>query len=138
MRDVVFAALPGSHIDIMSKTGIGRTTAWRWLKALHAEGACHIKSWKRTPNGGPFVPVYVVGPGEDARCRLKPFSEKEKSARYRTRARADGSWEDLLACRRARAAADRASFMRDPLMAGLFGSRPAQEAANNMHWRKAG
>jgi DNA invertase Pin-like site-specific DNA recombinase len=120
MRFMVEDALPGSHAEIIKQTGLGRTTVWRWLKQMHQERCIHIARWHRTPGGGPFIPTYAKGPGKDAPCRLKPLTEAQKSARFRAAARKDGRWDDRNARVRARAAADRADFRRDPLLSALF------------------
>ncbi|MEJ7807051.1 MAG: hypothetical protein WKG03_14150 [Telluria sp.] len=125
--DQVKAALPGTAAEIMAKSKLSRTTVWRWLKELVETGECHITpEWHRTPGGGPFVPTYAAGPGVNAACKLKPFTEAQKSARYRRAARKDGRWEDRNAKVRARWAADHARFTKDPLLAALFKPQSSQ------------
>ena len=124
-RDKVKAALPGTPPEIMATTGLARTTVWRWLKDLLEAGECHITpEWQRTPGGGPFVPSYAAGPGVNAKCKLKPFTDSQIAKRYRAKARKDGRWEDRNAKVRARWAADHARFTKDPLLAALFRPQP--------------
>lgn len=124
-RRLVADALPGNPADIAASTKLARTTVWRWLKAMHQDGECHVAKWMRNPQGGPFLPVYAAGPGVDAVCALKPLTEKQKSRRYRAAARRDGRWEDRNARVRARWRADHADYQRDPLMAWIPKSEPA-------------
>lgn len=115
------ALRPGTVADLAERTGLAYNTVWRHIRDLHAAGECHITpEWKRTQHGGAFVPTYAAGPGVDAPCRLKPFNSAQLSKRYRTKKRKDGSWHELLALNRARWAAKRASFTKDPLLAALF------------------
>lgn len=112
---------PGTVADLAKRTGLAYNTVWRHMQAMHAAGECHITpQWKRIPGGGAFVPTYAAGPGVDAPCRLKPFTNAQLSTRYRTRRRKDGSWQELLALNRARWAAKRASYKKDPLLAAMF------------------
>lgn len=124
MRAEVMAALPGTAKSIETSTGRGKTTVWRWLKDIHDAGECHIVKWSRCELGGPFVAHYVAGPGVDAVCRLRPFTEAQKSARYRRKARADGSWLDRLARVRSRYWANRPK-RRDPMIEAFFGNKGA-------------
>ena len=111
----------GTVADLAKRTGLAYNTVWRHIKAMHEAGECHITpDWKRTPGGGAFVPTYAAGPGVDAPCRLKPYTTAQLSTRYRRKRRKDGSWQELLALNRARWAAKRASFKKDPLLAALF------------------
>ena len=122
-RAVVLAALPGNLNTITASTGLGRTTVWRWLKDIHQAGESHITSWSRTEGGGPFLPTYTAGPGADAKCKLKPLTQAQKTARHMAKAKRDGRWEFRAAAQRARWAADRANYKKDPLMAALFCAR---------------
>lgn len=108
----------------MIKTGLGRTTIWRHLKDLHEAGECHISGWQRVDNGGPPMPIYKAGPGKDKPCTLKPYTEAQKSRRYRRKARKNGSWEDRLSKQRARHHADKPA-RRDPIVEALFGPKRA-------------
>ncbi|MFZ3286573.1 MAG: hypothetical protein WA191_06955 [Telluria sp.] len=127
-RKAVLAALPGDFRRVMAETGIGRTTAWRWLNDLHQSGECHIQAWARVDSGGPFRPSYSPGPGEDAICMIKPYSQAQKSRRHMKRAKKSGEWEDRKARQRAIYWADRALANRDPLVAALFGVREVRHA----------
>jgi hypothetical protein len=129
-RDMVKAALPGTPPEIMATTKLARTTVWRHLKDLLEAGECHIApEWKRTAGGGPFVPTYAAGEGVNAPCKLKPFTEAQKSRRYRSAARKDGRWQLRLAATRDRWAADHRTFAHDPLLAALFAAKPQRDAS---------
>lgn len=125
-RAAVLAALPGDFRQIMTATGIGRTTVWRWLADLHSAGECHIVRWDRVDGGGPFRPSYAPGAGKDAPCKIKPYSQKEKSLRHRRRAKKSGEWEDRNKRQRARYWADRAIKQpQNPFSALFIGGRHA-------------
>ena len=117
-RAVVLAAMPGTEAEIKEKTGLGRTTIWRWINDIRAAGECHITSWQRTD--GAIAARYTAGPGTD-RSPIKPLTLAEKSRRYRAKARKSGAWSHNLAQMRAVYWADRAKTQRDPLVAALFG-----------------
>lgn len=121
-KSLILGALPGTRDDIerklLAKHKLGRATIYRWAARLHAGGEIHISGWRRSVKGSP-VPIYAAGAGDDARCRIKPFTEAQKSRRYRGRLKESGEWDAVCSLRRARARA--ASGVRDPLLAGLFG-----------------
>lgn len=120
-RQIVFDALPGSVVDVSIRTGISRSSVFRWLRDLHAAGEVHVGDWRRGVNGGVVARVYHAGPGTDVRCRIKRYTEAEKSKRYRKRALQTGVWARRLARQRAKYWAERALVRRDPLAAALFG-----------------
>ncbi len=126
-RALVLAAMPGTSTELMDKTGLSRTTVWRWSNDLHAAGECHISAWTRVEGGGPFMPTYSPGPGKDVRCFLKAYTEMQKSRRFRARARRDGRWEDIQARQRAKYWADKAQ--PDPLVALFFGMGAARPSS---------
>jgi hypothetical protein len=121
-RDEILAALPGTSVQVGEKTGAHRNVINRWLTRLHKEGAIRITSWVRWP-GGPLA-VYAVGAGVDAVCTIERLPAAVNYANYLKRARASGHWDFVKAKLRARAAAERATYTRDPLLAALFGPRP--------------
>lgn len=114
-------ALPGNCHEVRAKTGLAKTTVWRWLTELHADGACHITGWHRTENGGPYTATYSPGPGVDVKCKIKPYSDAVKSRRHMKKAKADGRWMDRQARERAMYWADRALKVRDPMIEAFFG-----------------
>lgn len=128
--DLVLDAMPGTTAEIAAKSGLGVTTVRRWVSRLLKANEVHVYAEHRTiheHSGGPIVASYDRGPDPGKLRRLKPFTRAESSARYRKSARADGRWDLRLARYRARGAADRASFARDPLLAGLFGTPKPRE-----------
>ncbi len=120
-RADVLAALPGTAPEICASTGLAKSVVWRWLGLLREDCECHVGGWVRVPGGGPFQARYVAGPGVDAICRLRPFTEAQKSARFRRKARSNGSWLDRLAQVRGRYWANRPK-RRDPMIEALFGA----------------
>lgn len=119
-RDMVQAALPGSRMDLMAKTGLSKGTVCRWVKTLHTAGLIHITKWKR-PAKGPFMPIYAEGAGVDAVCKLKHFTTAEKATRYRGKARNNGTWAERTRQQRGRYWAAKAGKTGDPLVNALFG-----------------
>lgn len=119
-RDMVIAALPGSRMQVMAKTGLSKGTVCRWIKDLHAGGLVHIVNWKR-PAKGPFMPIYAAGAGVDAVCKLKHFTTAEKATRYRGKARNNGTWAERTRQQRGRYWAGKAAERGDPLVNALFG-----------------
>lgn len=123
LRRLVEDALPGTAVEIMAKSGLGRTTVSRWVKQMmDAEPReAHIGRWERTI--GASAPVYVKGPGKDAK-RPKPFTSKQLCARHRALCRKDGRLEFRKAMNRARWAAKGGksgkSWHKDPLMVLLY------------------
>lgn len=63
-KPLVAAALPGTVVDIIAKSGLVESTVRRHLCTLRDEGKAHIK--KRRRAGGRSSPVWVEGPGKDA------------------------------------------------------------------------
>lgn len=120
-REVVRDALPGNWRDIHQRTGLGRTTIWRWLTHLHAAGDIHISGWQAGGTPGTWLPRYAVGAGQDA-PKPEPLTEAEKSRAYRQRARQSGEWEHRLMRQRATYWASRARA--DPLLVAL--ARPTR------------
>lgn len=115
-RDVVRDALPGTWRDIHQRTGLGRTTIWRWLTHLHAAGDIHIAGWLPGGTPGTWLARYAVGAGRDV-PKPTPLTEAQKSRAYRARARRDGDWQERLARQRARYWTRRARA--DPLLVAL-------------------
>lgn len=64
LEAVILAALPGTTVQIIAKTGAGRATVFLWMRRLRSESKIHIKSWRR--NTGQPSPFYVAGEGIDA------------------------------------------------------------------------
>lgn len=119
-RDMVLAALPGSRMELMAKTGLSKSTISRWVTDLHAAGLIHIIKWRR-PEKGPFMPIYADGAGKDAKCKLKYFTNAQKSTRYRTKAHITGEWAERARQQRARYWSGKAGKTADPLVNALFG-----------------
>lgn len=105
----VLAHLPGTRRHIIEQTGMPVRTAYNVLKRLHEAGKIHISGWERTPNGGPFVQMWCIGPGVDAYCQLQPMTTAQIWQRHKRKIRKSGELEDKLAAKRARYHADKAA-----------------------------
>jgi hypothetical protein len=105
-RSLIARALPGTMNDLVRNSGCAESTIRRWLHRLRAEGECHIGGWRRNA-GGP-TPYYVAGPGKDARCNLKTFTNAECSRRSRARMKGTEHGDVMLAKNRARQVVERA------------------------------
>lgn len=106
----VLEALPGTYAEIIERAHACRGTVENWLRVLRAEGQAHIGSWKRTEGrGGKYQPVFVAGPGQDAKCNLKRLPSETYQRRYKKRALEDGRYDQALARKRAQYHAERAA-----------------------------
>lgn len=121
-RRAVLDALnkPGNQDQVKRRTNLSKTTVWRLVTALHAEGAIRIVGWRRTKGGGPFMATYKAGAGVDKPCPIVPYTEAEKSRRYHARQREERA-ELAQARGLALAWADRATQVRDPMIEAMFG-----------------
>lgn len=132
-RAVMVAAItekPGNLPQLQKRTGLAKTTVWRWVKELHDNDEVHITGWTRVREGGPFKATYSIGKGDDLPCSILPYSEAQKSRRFQKKKREEKA-EFRAARDRAAKAADLAAQRRDPMIEALFGpKRPAKlEAA---------
>lgn len=120
MLKLAIAEKPGNLPQLEARTKLGKTTVWRWVTDMHEAGEVHITLWTRTRDGGPFKATYSAGPGVDAPCNIKPYSEAQKSKRFYKKVK-----EKRDELRHVRAAAlanaDRMSKTRDPIIEALFG-----------------
>lgn len=90
------AHLPGTSTGIARAMGVSRPAVSVALQKMKAKGGCHIGRWERS-NRGAISPVYVSGPGEDAVCALKAFTQKQLAARSKRNRKADGRWDERKA-----------------------------------------
>lgn len=127
--------LPGTQLDIKSRSGITNTSVSRIIRQMHGDDPAtrevHIGGWHRPPTGC-MMPIYFAGPGKDVACRLKYLTIKQKDKRYRDNVKASGLWEERKAKGRAdywtKKAAEQGTS--DPLMAAFFGMRLAVALSN--------
>lgn len=82
-RDLVIAALPGTHRQIVKKAGVGISTAVKWIGILRKEGAVHVSGWRRSKRGSK-QPIFTFGPGED-KPEPKTLTQAQSDARFRKR-----------------------------------------------------
>lgn len=124
-RQHVKDALPGTYAEIRAKAHVSHGTAKRWIKDLRKAGECHIKRWKRSlDTKGMYQPIFVAGPGKDAKCYLKPLTSAQYSERYRRKHKNDEKGDRMRQRDRTRHFTERARTVGDPLVRALFG--PAQ------------
>jgi hypothetical protein len=115
----ILQSMPGTTAQLVEKSGWHIDTVHRWLRRMRKTGECRIADWQRPNRSGNFVPIYGMGPGEDAPCTLKPLTPSEdwKLAKQRY------GMDTLRAKERARhwALKARRGQVKDPLVAALFG-----------------
>lgn len=63
------------------------STVYEQIRIAHSKGLIHIVDWKRRSSGGKPIPVYAVGPGQDAPMPAR-LSNAETCRLSRTRKRA--------------------------------------------------
>lgn len=123
-REHVKAALPGTYSEIRAKAHVSHGTAKRWIKELRAAGECHITRWKRSVDtAGHYQPVFVAGPGKDAKCTFKALTPAQHSQRYRKKHKDDEIGDRMRQRDRTRHFTERARTVGDPLVRALFGAR---------------
>lgn len=105
----VAAALPGTVPEVIIRCGLTESTVKRWIRLMREAGECHIGSWKRSTGSGAFQSVHMLGPGKDARCRLKARTGAQYSVKYRENMKKDGRIDLSSARRSARYWADKAT-----------------------------
>lgn len=101
-------ALPGTFRQVAASTGISDKAVRRRLRMLHATHQIHIGAWYR-PAKGAICEVYHFGQGEDAKCHIKPLTDRQRSQRYYRKLRNTGEMEFFNARRSARDRANRAT-----------------------------
>lgn len=119
-REIVLQAMPGTQADIVKATGLSCAVVSRWCRELVEVKQAHVGAWHKMDQGGPLRAVYHAGDGKRARKRLERVSDAERMRLHRWRQRQSGEYEDVLAKRRAKRAAQRVP-KPDPLAVALFG-----------------
>ncbi len=82
-RDLVIAALPGTHHQLAKKSDVSISTVGKWIAILRKEGAIHVTGWRRSHRGSK-QPVFTLGPGED-KPEPKTLTQAQSDARFRKR-----------------------------------------------------
>lgn len=75
---------PCSAKDLIDVTGFSRETMVRHLRIMHEQGALHVDSWERAPDGRQWCPVYALGHLDDV-PKPKPLTKQERNAADRQR-----------------------------------------------------
>ena len=81
MRELIDG--PCTFSDLKDALGLADSTLRIYLKALRAKRIIHISLWERDGTGRAQLAVYAFGDRDDA-CRPPPYSQAEKSARWRS------------------------------------------------------
>jgi alpha-beta hydrolase superfamily lysophospholipase len=102
LHSFVVESLPGTRPEIVARSGVSRTGVVNWLNKMHSAGEVRICNWKAHPRSGPAMPVYALGAGEDAICRIKKLTKKERRLRYEAKAKKDGRFDTIIARQRQR------------------------------------
>lgn len=61
----ILKALPGTARDVANRVGLPYSCAWERLQTLYDCEWVHIGDRREHPNGGPQLPVYYAGKGDD-------------------------------------------------------------------------
>lgn len=102
LQTYVVESLPGTRPEIVTRSGVSRSGVVSWIKKMHDAGEVRIIGWKAHPRSSPAMPVYALGSGEDAVCRIKKLTKKQRRLRYEAKAKKDGRFDLVLARQRAR------------------------------------
>lgn len=78
----VLAAMPGTHGEIIARSGVERSAVTRWLRILHDAKEIHVSGWQRSDAQGPIKRVYTAGAGKDAQ-RLRRLPQATYDRRWR-------------------------------------------------------
>lgn len=120
-RQRVERALPGTVHEIVTRTGLGRTTVRNYLRELREERVIYVSKWLRSNGRGGFQPYFRLGKRKDATCKLVPYTIAERSERFKSRHVEDGTWEDKRCRINSRNAIKRTIEKGDPLVSAFFG-----------------
>lgn len=113
----VLAAMPGTIVSLVKKTGMSEYSVNRYANMLHADGKCHVGAWRRS--GSHPVRCWAAGPGEDA---AKPSPSAGKTYSKRSRRKKKELLDRDAAVRAESMAIINATIRRgDPLVNQLFG-----------------
>lgn len=126
-RKMISEVMPGTKKQIMTRTGIDPATVLKHVDAMHADGECHIKRWRKAPKKGHHMAVYEKGPGMDAPDTIKPLTMEERYIRFRSK---PGRVEALRANQREYMRIRRIRLKKgDPLINALFGTPQQRKQA---------
>jgi hypothetical protein len=99
--------MPGTHNELIERTGMGKSTVKRWTVLLRACGWVHVPKWVRSDGPGRIQPVFRAGPGVNVPCDLPVLTPQERVERHRKRAKLSGEHQHKLARERAQKKAAR-------------------------------
>jgi len=92
--ETLLRAMPGTIAEIAIRTNNPRGTVKNWLRKLRNAGWCYVIDWD-TVGPGKQRPVFRAGPGDDVPCPPTQ-TPAQISARFREKARAEGTYELIL------------------------------------------
>lgn len=114
----ILQAMPGTHNELVAKSGWTYETVRRWLKVLRRDSLVHIGDWARPNGSGHFQRIYHAGPGPDVPCTLTPLTDSEKWKLQVKRGMVDGI-NTIARKERARFWVRKAQRQGDPLSAWI-------------------
>lgn len=126
---LVLSALPATQHEVAQRTGLAQSTVSRNMAVLVAREEAYLSSYTR-PSGPTYNFTAIYSPGKAPRGFTAKVPDRmtqaERTAKYRKRARKDGTWEDVLAQQRSYHWRTRTP-QRDALTTAFYG---AYDAAN--------
>ena len=69
--------------ELVRETGLAFTTIYHYTRAMHKEGVVHISGWEEDAAGRITRKVYKLGPGKDAKPKLKSKAEINRAQQQR-------------------------------------------------------
>lgn len=96
-RPKVVAAMPGTAPELAASACCTVSTINNMIRRMRAAGESHIVGWRRSDNGGPWVPVHGAGPGADVVCTLERATHKERRDKLNRLAKANGTYTKIKA-----------------------------------------
>lgn len=127
--DSVLRAMPATLNEISAATGIATMSAWRIIERLREAGWSYIGRWANPEGNTKPSPVHYAGKGKDR--EYKTQTKRDNHVRYMRKLKKPEHAERLdrlRATKNTRQWLKKKKFPVDPLVAALFGSKPATES----------
>lgn len=80
----ILAVLPATIAEIIRRSGMTLAQV-RYRLDLMKPALCHTGRWRRSRGSGPWLPVIVAGPGEDAPCPFEAVTNAVSKRRQRVK-----------------------------------------------------
>lgn len=101
-RELLLECMPGATSELIERTGLARSWAFRVIKQMHEAGEIYVSEFRHQGlKGGHYIQVWDAGPGEDAkltrqeRQKVSQWMLSEKLARKKV-ARRPNTWLSAL------------------------------------------